>query len=387
MPSATLAPKVPLARISPARISPARTGPRRPALRILRLGVVQLTDAAPLLVAEELGLFEAVGLRVSLSAETAWAAVRDKLAFGALEAAQLLGPMPIALAVGLNGVRAQVTVAAGLGANGNTLILSLALAAELGRAPRPLAAGAFAAIARRRAASGRPLTLGVVFPYSSHNYLLRWWLALGGLDPDRDLRLVVVPPSLCAARLADGAIDGFCAGEPWGSHAAARGLGTIVLSSGDLWPNHPEKVLAFAAGYAVKDPESATACTAAVLAATRWLDEPENQAEAVRILRRRLFPELDPAEIAAAFDGTAEGLPQAAPLRFRTATLPRRAQAAWWLRQMRRWGHVPRGVTEAAALAPWRQDLWRAAAARLREVEPPAPSPPPADLPETHPCR
>ncbi len=373
MPSDILDPASPLQR-------PAT---RRLALRTLRLGFVQLTDAAPLLVAEELGLFDAVGLRVALSAEGAWAALRDKLAFGALDAAQLLGPMPIALSAGLDGVKAQLTVAAGLGANGNTLTLSKPLAEAIGRFPRPLPAAAFAAAARRRAAAGKPVTLGVVFAYSSHNYLLRWWLASAGLDPDRDLRLVVVPPVLCAQRLADGSIDGFCAGEPWGSHAAERGLGTIALSTGDIWPNHPEKVLAFAAGYALRDPESATACTAAIIAAARWLDAPENQAEAVHILQRRAFPDLSAAAIAAAFDGTAEGLMQAAPLRFRTATLPRRDQAAWWLRQMRRWGHVPAGIAEATALAPWRQDIWRAAASRLREVEPPAPSPPPADLPET----
>ncbi|WP_165839030.1 CmpA/NrtA family ABC transporter substrate-binding protein [Roseicella frigidaeris] len=367
---------MPSAILDPALPRPAL---HRPALRTLRLGLVQLTDAAPVLVAEELGLFDAVGLRVTLSAEGAWAAVRDKLAFGALDAAQLLGPMPIALAAGLDGVRSQVTVGAGLGANGNTLTLSLPLAEAIGRFTRPLPAASFAAALRRRAAAGRPVTLGVVFPYSSHNYLLRWWLASGGLDPDRDLRLVTVPPPLCAGRLAEGAIDGFCAGEPWGSHAVERGLGTIALSSGDIWPNHPEKVLAFAAGYAARDPESAIACTAAIIAAARWLDAPENQAEAVHILQRRLFPALGAREIAAAFEGTAEGWLQAAPLRFRTATLPRREQAAWWLRQMRRWGHVPAGLTEATALSPWRQDLWRAAAARLREVEPPPPAPPPGE--------
>ena len=205
---------------------------------------------------------------------------------------------------------------------------------------------------RRRAQQGRrPLTLAVVFPFSSHNYLLRHWLASGGLDPDRDLRLAVVPPPMVAQRLLDGAIDGFCAGEPWGSHAAALGAGRIALSSGDIWPNHPEKVLCFAAEQAQRDPESATACTAAVIAAARWLDEPGNQAEAVNILRRRAFPRLDRAEIASAFAGMAEGLPLAAPLRFRNATLPRREQAAWWLRQMRRWGHLPAEVSDSAALA------------------------------------
>jgi len=360
----------------------ARPALKRPVLRTLRIGFVPLTDAAPLLVAEELGLFDAVGLRVTLSAEAGWAAVRDKLAFGALDAAHLLGPMPIALAAGLDGVKAQVTVACGLGANGNTITLSRALLREIGRAPTPLSPAAFAAAVRRRAAAGRPLlTLAVVFPYSSHNYLLRHWLAAGGVDPDHDIRLVVVPPPMVAQRLADGAIDGFCAGEPWGSHAAALGAGGIALSSGDIWPNHPEKMLCFAADHALQDPESATACTAAVLAAIRWLDEPEHAAEAVEILRRRAFPTLAATAIAAAFAGMAEGLPLAAPLRFHSASLPRREQAAWWLRQMRRWGHIPAGVSDSTALAPWRQDLWRAAATRLREAEPPAPTPPPADLP------
>lgn len=341
---------------------------------MLRLGYVPLTDAAPLLVAEALGLFEGVGLRVALSAETAWAAIRDKLAFGALDGAHLLGPLPIALAAGLDGIGCEVTVAAGLGANGNTLTLSAALARDIGRCPSPLPAARFAAALRQRQAAGRPpITLAVVFPYSSHNYLLRHWLASGGLDPDRDLRLVVVPPSLMARRLAAGAIDGFCAGEPWGSLAAAEGVGRIVLSSGDIWPDHPEKVLCFAAGLAARDPDSAIACTAAVIAAARWLDDPANQAEAVRILQASAFPGLPAPVIAAAFAGMAEGLPQRAPLRFRTATLPRPGQAAWWLRQMRRWGHLPAEVTDAVALAPWDQSLWRAAAARVREAEPPPP--------------
>ncbi|MCO6416413.1 ABC transporter substrate-binding protein [Siccirubricoccus sp. KC 17139] len=364
--------------------SPLRPALKRPVLRTLRIGCMPLTDAAPLLVAEELGLFDSVGLRVTLSLEASWAAIRDKLAFGALDAAHLLAPLPLALAAGLDGVQAKLTVAAGIGANGNTITLSRALAQALGRFAPPLAAGAFARLVRQRAAAGeKALILAVAFPYSSDHYLLRHWLAAGGLDPDRDLRLVTVPPPMMAQRLQDGLIDGFCAGEPWGSQAAALGLGTIALSSGDIWPNHPEKVLAFDAGYAAQDPESAIACTAALIAAARWLEEPANQAAAVRILQRRAFPGFAAPTIAAAFDGTAQGLPQAAPLRFRTATLPRREQAAWFLRQMRRWGHVPAELANSAALAPWRPDIWRAAATRLREVEPPIASRPPADLPGT----
>ncbi len=364
---------------------PARSATRRagPGLRTLRLGFVPLTDAAPLLVAEALGLFDSVGLRVAISAEPGWAALRDKLAFGALDAAHLLGPMPIALAAGLDGVKAQVTVAAGLAVNGNTITVSQALADEIGPFRHPLSATAFAAAIRRRQGRGAPeVKMAVVFPYSSHNYLLRYWLAKGGLDPDRDLRLLVVPPPLVAGMLKDGVIDGFCAGEPWGTHAAMLGAGRIALATGDIWPNHPEKLLAIRTDYVEREPEPAAAATAAVIAAARWLDDPDNHPEAVKILRKRAFPGLSVESIAAAFAGRAMDTELRNPLRFRGATLPRREQAAWWLRQMRHWGHVPPYVTDADALAPWQDALWRAAANRLREAEPFAAPPIPDDLPE-----
>jgi ABC-type nitrate/sulfonate/bicarbonate transport system substrate-binding protein len=155
---------------------------RRAGGRTLRIGFVPLADAAPLLVAEAVGLFAATGVRVALSAEGAWAGIRDKLAFGALDAAHLLGPMPIAAALGLGGgPRRRLTVAAGLGQNGNIIVLSHALAAAVGAFRPPLGAAAFAAALRLREAAGRASArLAVVFPFSSHNYLLRHWLAAGG---------------------------------------------------------------------------------------------------------------------------------------------------------------------------------------------------------------
>ena len=355
----------------PSRIAASRT---------LRIGFVPLTDAAPLLVAEALGFFDHLGLRVALSAEPGWATLRDRLAFGGLDAAHILGPMPIALAAGLGGVRADLIVAAGLGANGNSITLSAALAEEITDFAAPLKAQAFADTIRSRAAAGRPdVTLAVVHPFSSHHYLLRHWLAEGGLDPDRDIRLTVVPPPLVARRLAEGTIDGFCAGEPWGSHAAALGAGRIALSTGDIWPGHPEKFLAFRADTIAADRETAIAITAAVIVATRWLEEPTNRSEAVRILAARAFPMLARETIAAALDGNAGGTPLAHPLRFRQATLPRRDDAAWWCGAMRRWGHLPDDMTDAIALAPWADDsLWRDAAHRVGEPVPPATQFPPA---------
>ena len=341
---------------------------------VLRLGYVPLTDAAPLIVADALDLFAQHGVRVALSEESAWAAVRDRVAYGLLDGAHMLAPMPIALACGLGGVRAVLSVGAGIGRNGNSLTLSPAMAEEAGldAAGTPLLAASFAAAVRRRAAAGRPMVrLAAVFPFSSHHYLLRHWLASGGLDPDRDLRLVVVPPPRTASALARGEVDGFCSGEPWGSHAAALGVGRVALTGGDIWPDHPEKVLAFRPGLPV---EQAVAVTAAVIAAARWLDDPANREDAARLMQERVFPAMDPATVRLALDGlipTAIGTRAlAAPMRFREATLARPEAAAWWLRQMRRWGHVPGTVPDSEALAAYGDAIWRAAAALLGESEP-----------------
>jgi ABC-type nitrate/sulfonate/bicarbonate transport system substrate-binding protein len=346
-----------------------------------------LVDAAPLVVADALGLFAAAGVRVTLAREASWATLRDKLAFGALEAAHLLGPMAIALAAGTGGFRRQLIVTAGLARNGNTVTLSHALAAQLGPLETPLDPRRFAAVLHRRAEEGMPPpTLAVVFPFSSHNYLLRHWLAAGGLDPDHDVRLVVVPPPLVARALAEGAIEGFCAGEPWGSHAVASGTGRFALASGDIWPDHPEKVLAFAEGATERDREALLAATIAVIEAARWLDDPANRTAAVVLLHERVFPDLAVEAVAAAFAGEVAARPGAAPrrlaapMRFLTASCPRPEEAGWWFDAMRRWGHLPAETPCAVALAPWRPDLWREAAARLALTPPEGRAGPP-------PCR
>jgi ABC-type nitrate/sulfonate/bicarbonate transport system substrate-binding protein len=357
--------------------------------RTLRIGYVPLTDAAPLIVADALGLFAAAGVRVTLSAERAWAAVRDKLAFGALDGAHLLGPMAIALATGAGGLRRRLEVTARLARNGNTIVLSHALAGAAGAFQPPLPGAQLAAALHARAEEGLPPpTLAVVHAFSSHNYLLRHWLAAAGLDPESDLRLVVVPPPQVARALAEGAIEGFCAGEPWGSHAVALGAGRLALSTGDIWAGHPEKVLAFAEGMADRARDEVIAATAAVIEAARWLDRPENRDAAAALLQERAFPTLPVTTVAAALMGTiaaAPGggrVPLANPLAFDAASCPWPDEAAWWIAAMRRWGDLPEGASEADARAPWRADLWRAAAARLdpRPAEGHA-VPPPADLP------
>jgi ABC-type nitrate/sulfonate/bicarbonate transport system substrate-binding protein len=315
----------------------------------MRLGFVPLFDAAPLVVADALGLFEAVGLRVALSPEGSWAAIRDKLAFSALDGAQMLAPMPLALAAGLGGVQAELQVACGLSRNGNGITLS-----------NELAKGDLATALKARTAQA---TLAVVFPFSSHNYLLRRWLLAQGVDPERDVRLVAVPPPRMAERLKAGDIDGFCAGAPWGAVAEGMGASRVVAGTADVWPNHLEKLFAFSRQYLLTHREQAVAATAAIIAAARWLEAPENRVEAISIMAGRALWQISPAVIESAFDATHR-------IRFRAATMPHREEAALWLSAMREAGHMPDAVLDAQALAPFDDALWRDAAARMNEPEP-----------------
>ena len=332
----------------------------------LTLGYVPLTDAAPVLVAAAKGLFARHGVSVALAPAGSWSALRDRVAVGAWDGAQMLGPMPLACHFGLGGLAANLGVTATLGRNGNMLVLSHRLVAELGGLEWPLAAATLAPVLAARRAAGRPAVLAVVFPYSSHNYLLRHWLAAAGIDPDHDVRLVVLPPSALPDALADGTIDGFCAGEPWGSRAVDLDVGQIVLGSVQLWPGHPEKVLAFSAAALARDPAPALAATAAMIEAAAWLADPANLAESIAILHRTALPAVPPAVIALAVHqqiirsagGAAIALPGAI-VHAAAATRPEPAHAAWWLAAMQRWGHAPPDGASAATI--WRPDLWQRA--------------------------
>src|SRR5688572_11513837 len=189
----------------------------------INLGYLPLLDAAPFLLAQELGYFSDAGLNVRLSREASWANIRDKLCAGALHGAQLLAPMIISVNLGLNRVRAALTSSFVLNQNGNTITVSRALRDQLNEInPESLASahtsvGTLHQLIQQRKARGEaPFTFAVVYPYSCHNYLLRYWLAAGGIHPDQDVNLVVIPPSQMVAQLSSGRIDGFCAGEPWG---------------------------------------------------------------------------------------------------------------------------------------------------------------------------
>ncbi len=345
------------------------------------LGFIPLTDCAPLVVAKEHGLFERHGLNVQLSKETSWANIRDKVAIGVLDGAQMLAPMPIASALGAGPLRKPMVTALSLDLNGNAITLSEALYGRMGEADpesmseRPLSARALKQVIDADHAAGRPpLTFATVFPFSSHNYQLRYWLAAAGIDPDQDVRLVVVPPPQMVGSLRAGHIDGFCVGEPWNSLAVESGLGRVAITGYEIWNNAPEKVLGVTGEWAAQNPNTHRALIMALLEAARWIDRPENRMEVARLIARGIYVNAPMEVVAMSMTGSfrygvdepPRGLADFNVFYRYAANFPWRSHAAWFITQMVRWGQVPRPADiRAAAAAIYRPDLYREAAAGL----------------------
>ncbi len=252
-------------------------------LKPLRIGFVPLIDAAPLIMARELGLYKDYGLQVQLSREIGWATIRDKVIFGQLEAAHALAVMPFVATYGLGCVACECVTGLVLNLNGNGITLS----DELWNLGVRDAASLRKVIELRR--SERTFTLGVVFPGSTHHFLLREWLRAGGIDPDTDIHLAVVPAPSMLTSLRNNNLDGYCVGEPWNSAAVKEGLGWIAATSLQLAPRHPEKVLLVRREFDRQHPEEHRALIAALLAACAWCDEPGNREELARVLARRQY--------------------------------------------------------------------------------------------------
>ena len=218
--------------------------------RSVTLGFIALLDCAPLVMADEKGFFRRQGLDVMLLREGSWASLRDRVALGVLDGGHMLQALPLASVAGSAGVSVPMLMACVLNLGGNGITVSAALWARMVEARADAAGDAInaawalrAVIDDQRTRRGTPFTFAVTFPYSSHNYELRLWLAAGGIDPDRDVRLVVVPPAQMLSFLTAERIDGYCVGAPWNALAAVQGVGRLVAAKSDLWENAPEKVL------------------------------------------------------------------------------------------------------------------------------------------------
>jgi ABC-type nitrate/sulfonate/bicarbonate transport system substrate-binding protein len=347
----------------------------------ITLGFIPLTDCAPLVIAQEKGWFAKYGLDVTLSKETSWANIRDKVALGILDGAQMLAPMPLAMSLGIGPIHKPMVTAFTMDLNGNAITVSNSLYERMQRADaaamaeRPLGARALKAVLDADRKAGRPpLTFAMVFPESTHNYELRYWMAAAGIDPERDVRLVVVPPPQMVGQLERGSIDGYCVGEPWNAQAVQAGIGRTLITKYEIWNNSPEKVLGVTQEWAEQYPNTHHALLLALLEAGRWLDEPDHRIEAAALIARSVYVNAPEYVVRMSMTGTfqyaADEMPRALPdfnvFHRYAANFPWRSHALWFISQMIRWGQLGHAVDmQAVAEEVYRPDLYRRAAAEL----------------------
>src|SRR5438876_3349144 len=251
----------------------------------LHIGFIPLVDAAALIIAVDKGFAAAEGLDVKLVREVSWSNVRDKLNIGLFDAAHLLAPVAIASSLGLGHVKVPIVAPFNLGLNGNAITVSPALHADLMEEidgdrfdPMVTALALARVVAKRRRTGAEPLTFGMTFPFSTHNYQLRFWMAAGGVDPDEDVRLVVLPPPYMVDSLAKGPVDAFCVGAPWNSIAVDLGIGEILHFASDILVRAAEKVLAIRQSWSEKNPELVAGLVRAAARAAEFIEHPENRA-------------------------------------------------------------------------------------------------------------
>jgi ABC-type nitrate/sulfonate/bicarbonate transport system substrate-binding protein len=332
---------------------------------------VPLVDCAVLVAAREQGFAAAEGFDLELVKEPSWASLRDHLSLGYVDCAHALAPLPVALSLGVGYLQVDCGVPFVLSRGGNAITVAArlfdamqAFAGALTFERGPAAAGgALAAVARRRPG---PLTFGMVFPFSNHNFDLRYWLASAGLHPDRDVRLVAIPPPLMVETLRAGLVDGFCVGEPWNSLAVAQGLGCIVATQSQLFPHAVEKVLVVGKAFE-RAPERLAKLLRALNAAAEWADDPQHYALLAKHLARPKYLGAPADLIETILNGRLQlgaGREAHDPdfifFHRHAANLPDVADADWAYAQMVRWGQVaPSAEGQALASNSFRPDLYR----------------------------
>jgi nitrate/nitrite transport system ATP-binding protein len=311
---------------------------------VVDIGYIPLSDAAPLIIAKEKGLFAKHGIeRVNLVPSANWDRIADGVTSGTMDAAQMVAGLPIALTLGMEG-RPSITMSVPLvlSRNGNAITLSQELYNQGVRSLKDL----------KTAIEGNPdrvLTLGIVHSCSMHNLMMRYWLASGGIDPDRDVNLVVIPPQEMVSGLKQGRIDGFCVGEPWNTQAIQEGIGFVIATDLDIWAGNPEKVLGFTELWQQQHPNTYLAIVKAILEACDYCDEPRHREEIVKLLAKPEYLNVPPQYLKPGLMGTfsrggdsaPEPLPRFHQFHIDNANCPRRVEGTWILSQLARWGITP----------------------------------------------
>jgi len=344
---------------SPVTLPSASLTPERPHVR---LGFVALSDAAPLAAAALRDMGRRHGISIELCRQPSWAAVRDKLLSGELDAAHALYGLVYGVQLGIGGPQADMAVLMVLNRNGQAITLSNPLADAIERG---------ASVKDALASLGRPPVLAQTFPTGTHAMWLYYWLATQGVHPLSDVRSVVIPPPRMADALVEGALDGFCAGEPWHAVAEARGAGRTVVHTSEIWPDHPEKVLACRRDFVALYPNTARALVRTMLDACEWVDAQEHRLEIADALAASGLLGV-PRELIASRLGPVEGV---APLRFfdgGAVNYPRASDGLWFITQYRRWGMLSGDGDDDAVAAAVNQTALYAQAAREAGVALPA---------------
>lgn len=365
----------------------------------LKFGFIKLTDMAPLAVAYEKRFFEDEGLYVTLEAQANWKVLLDRVIDGELDGAHMLAGQPLGATIGF-GTQAHIITAFSMDLNGNGITVSNDIWAQMkpniphenGKPIHPIKADALKPVVEKFKNEGKPFKMGMVFPVSTHNYELRYWLAAGGIHPgfyaphkgdtsgqiDADALLSVTPPPQMPATMEAGTINGYCVGEPWNQQAVFKGIGVPVITDYEIWKNNPEKVFGVSKGWADKNPNTHIRVVKAMIRAAMWLDENNNanRKEAVKLLAKPQYVGADEEVIANSMTGTFEyekGDVRDVPdfnVFFRyNATYPFYSDAIWYLTQMRRWGQIADAKSDGwfmeTAKKVYRPDIYAIAAQSL----------------------
>lgn len=366
----------------------------------LKFGFIKLTDMAPLAIAYENGYFEDEGLYVTLEAQANWKVLLDRVIDGQLDGAHMLAGQPLGATIGF-GTQAHIITAFSMDLNGNGITVSNKIWDEMkpyvpkqadGKPVHPIKADYLKPVVDKYRNEGKPFKMGMVFPVSTHNYELRYWLAAGGIHPgyyaplkgdttgtlQADALLSVTPPPQMPSTMEAGTIYGYCVGEPWNQQAVFKGIGVPVITDYEIWKNNPEKVFGVSKAWADEYPQTHIAVVKAMIRAAKWLDENNNanRPAAVKILAKPQYVGADANVIANSMTGTFEyekGDKRAVPdfnVFFRyNATYPYYSDAIWYLTQMRRWGqiaeHKPDSWYMDVAKKVYRPDIYAQAAKEL----------------------
>ena len=365
----------------------------------LKFGCIKLTDMAPLAIAYEKGYFEDEGLYVTLEPQANWKVLLDRVIDGELDGAHMLAGQPLGATIGF-GTKAHVITAFSMDLNGNAITVSNKIWEQMkehvphqdGKPVHPIKADYLKPVVDKYIDEGKPFKMGMVFPVSTHNYELRYWLAAGGIHPgyyapekgditgqiDADALLSVTPPPQMPSTMEAGTIYGYCVGEPWNQQAVFKGIGVPVITDYEIWKDNPEKVFGVSSEWAEKNPNTHKAVIKALIRAAMWLDSGglENRKEAAKIMSRPEYVGADYEVIANSMTGTFEyekGDKRSVPdfnVFFRyNATYPYYSDAVWYLSQMRRWGQIAEQKPDSwyldMAKKVYRPDLYAGAAKEL----------------------